>query len=373
MEINNDFPVELVLMNTEFYMSARQKVYATMRLMFPFFWRPRGLVPSLADLSVTDNVLAKRDVSLPVRGKNSGHHPLIVAELAGGKIIGDLRLVATAGDAVVGGLQGLFGCADPHNHYLLHRRRLRVPKYWSGTALLLGTANSDNYYHWLLESLPRWKMLQAAGYVLYDHVLLHSKPLVFQDETLDRLKVPREKRRRLSKNFVHQFERLIVPAMPFPPERVSPWACAWVRSLFPETVSGPEMIYLARPGIGRRALVNQPELETELKARGFVSIQPEALTVAEQAKQLGSARYVIAPHGAALANVVFAPAGAAVLELFHPQHKKSYYLSLAEACGLRYACLDGQPTGRADDHKLECIIDVSAVLEKLEQASRCDP
>jgi len=343
-----------------------------MQPAFPFFWRPRSMVLSLEDLPVAGTVLAKKDVSRFVSNETAAPPPLLVAELADGKVIGDLRLVATADDVVIGGLQGLYGSAEPQHHYLLQRRRLRLPKYRRGTALLLGAANSDNYYHWLLESLPRWPMLQAANYTDYDHVLLHSRPLSFQDETLDRLQVPRKKRLRLSKNFVHQFERLIVPAMPFPLEEVASWACAWVRSLFPEKGPGPEKVYLARPGGGRRALVNQTELETALKARGFVLIQPEALTVAEQAKQLGSARYVIAPHGAALANLIFAPAGASLLELFHPQYKKSYYLSLAQACGLHYARLDGQPVDRTDDSKLEYTIGVSTVLEQLKHASRGD-
>ena len=76
-----------------------------MRSIFPFFWRPTGVVSSLAELPVSDKVLAKRDVSISVSGEKSDEHPLLVAELAGGKIIGDLRLAATCDDVVVGGIQ----------------------------------------------------------------------------------------------------------------------------------------------------------------------------------------------------------------------------------------------------------------------------
>jgi len=212
-----------------------------MRSLFPFFWQPAGVVPSLADLPVTDSVLAKNDVTNSVSGKNSGPHPLIVAELSGGKIIGDLRLAVTGDDVVIGGIQTVAGCdnfRELQNHYALHRRRFRIPKYRRGTALLLGTANSDNYYSWMLESLSRWKMLQAAGWSKYDFVLLHSRPTRFQDETLDRLEVPTAKRLRPSKNFIHQFERLVVPAMPYPLRQIAPWTCEWARSLFPERSGG---------------------------------------------------------------------------------------------------------------------------------------
>lgn len=288
-----------------------------------------------------------------------------VVELAGGEIIGDLRLVATAEDKVVGGLQSLFGCTDVKNHYLLQRSRFRVLKYRRGTALLLGTTNSDNYYHWLLDSLPRWRIMQLAGYRDYDYVLLHPQPNRFQEETLDRLSVPQGKRLRCSKRCVHQFERLVVPAMPFPPGEVSAWPCAWVRSLFPEKAPGPEKIYLSRRGVRGRQVVNEPELQAALEKLGFVAIQPEQLSLAEQAKCLGSARYVVAPHGAALTNMIFAPSGATLLELFHPQHKNRCYMNVAAACGHRYLCLDGQPIQRADAKRLEYAVDVPAVLRAI--------
>jgi hypothetical protein len=339
------------------------------QIIRPFVWRPGGSVPALEFLDVGNGLVAKRNVTTAVGAESPGRHPLTVVELAGGKIIGDLRLVTTRDDVVIGGLQGLFGCAEPQNHYLLNRRRFRIPKFRRGTALLLGAANSDNYYHWLLDSLPRWKMLQAAGHLDYDYVLLHSRPAKFQDELLDRLKVPPAKRLRCSKNFIHQFERFVVPAMPFPLEKVPTWVCTWLRSLFPENNSGPEKIFLSRRGAGGRQIVNEPELQTALEARGFVSIEPGKLSVAEQAKLLGSAKLVVAPHGAALTNLVFAPPGALLLELFHPQHKNRCYVNLATACGHRYASLDGRPINRSGSNALEYLIDVATMMAHIRTLS----
>ena len=297
--------------------------------------------------------------------ESSERQLLTVVELANAKVIGNVRMVATNKDVVVWGVQSLYGAATPQDHYLLGRRRFRVPRRRRGTALLLGAANSDNYYHWLLDSLPRWNLLQQANFLDYDYVLLHDRPCRFQDETLDRLKVPREKRLRCSKNFVHQFDRLVVPAMPFPLEEVSAWACECVRSIFSERACAPERLYLSRRGARRRRLVNELHLETSLKSLGFFSVQPEMLSVAEQARLFSSARCVVAPHGASLTNMVFAPRGAMLIELFHPQHKNRSYLNLAAVCGHRYANLEGRATNPATDRHLEYEIEVAAVLQML--------
>ena len=343
---------------------------ADMRSVFPFLWQPRGVVSSLESLPLCGTVLQKNDATRAVGGNRLDAHALTVAALAGGKVIGDLRLAATRDDVVIGGIQTVAGCksaAELQAHYALHRQRFRIPKYRSGTALLLGTANSDNYYHWLVESLPRWPILQAAGWREYDFVLLHNRPCRFQEETLDWLGVPAGVRLRCSKNFIHQFERLVVPAMPFAQRTIPSWVGPWLRSLVPPAPTGPEKVYLSRRDAGGRQLAGEAELEAALGGRGFVSLQPEQLSVAEQARRLGSARFVVGPHGAALTNMVFAPAGALVVEFFHPQHKNRCYENLAAACGHRYASLDGEATERNHERRLEYRIDTADILDTLDR------
>lgn len=336
-----------------------------MRTIFPFFWQPKGVVPSLADLPLSAEVPRKKDVTAAVAGSLAGAYPLIVAELAGGKIVGDLRLAATAGDLVIGDIQAIFGMDLVNGGHSLQRRRFRLPRRRAGTALLLGASNSDNYYHWLVDSLPRWPMLQAAGWREFDYVLLHSAPCAFQDETLDWVGVPPARRLRCSKNFLHQFDRLIVPSMPFARKTVPAWVAPWLRSLAPAGPGGPEKVYLSRRGTAARRLVNESEIEAALAARGFITLQPERLTVAEQARSLASARWIAGPHGGAMANMVFAPPGARVLEFFHPRHKNRCYANLAAAGGHRYASLEGGITRHDTAGRLEYQLAPAGVLEAL--------
>jgi capsular polysaccharide biosynthesis protein len=332
-------------------------------LPWPVIWRPKGLVPSLEELNPTDGLLARNDVAPLIEVPGDGRHPLSVVELAEGRIVGDLRLVITRNGDAVGKLQSLTGSKDPGNHYLLRNPRFRLLRRLRGVALLLGIPESTNYYHWLLNSAPRWKLLEAAGRTkAYDYVLLNASAPAFQDQTLDRLRVPPSKRLRCSTLCLFQFERLVVPDMPLPRQKVPGWACAWVKSLFPERdPNAPKLLYVSRRAATRRRLANELELEPHLKKLGFSIVQPERLGLVEQVKLFSAAECIVAPHGAGLTNIVFAPPGAHLVELFHPDAKAVCYQELAGLCGLRYSRLTGQRSG--SPKTADFTIDVQELLD----------
>jgi capsular polysaccharide biosynthesis protein len=232
-----------------------------------------------------------------------------------------------------------------------------------GVALLLGVSDSDNYYHWLLNSAPRWKLLEAAGRTkAYDYVLLNAVAPQFQDDTLDRMGVPPNKRMRCSKFSLFQFERLVVPDMPLPRYRVPGWVCDWVRSLFPERdPNAPKLLYVSRRAASRRRLANELLVEPPLKKLGFAMVQPERLRLEAQAKLFSAAECIVAPHGAGLANMVFAPRGAHLVELCHPDAEASTYRELAPVCGFRYSRLTGHPSG--SPKTADFTIDVQELLD----------
>lgn len=79
--------------------------------------------------------------------------------------------------------------------------------------------------------------------------------------------------------------------------------------------AAPTRIYVSRLGSLKRVLVNEAELEVALEARGFTIVRPEALSVRDQIALFHRAEVVVAPAGAALANVLFCKPGAKVIEI----------------------------------------------------------
>jgi capsular polysaccharide biosynthesis protein len=123
------------------------------------------------------------------------------------------------------------------------------------------------------------------------------------------------------------------------------WARDFLRSEFLGEVPGPgtERLYVSRATARRgRKVANERQVLRALAKHGFRKVVPDELSVAEQARLFASAAAVVAPHGAALTNLVFCPPRTAVVELFAPTYVHPVYWMLAAQCELDYHYLVGK-------------------------------
>ena len=111
-------------------------------------------------------------------------------------------------------------------------------------------------------------------------------------------------------------------------------------------------LFVGRGEGSRRRLTNEAQL-TEYAARyGFENVNMDGRTVANQARLFAEAAFIIAPHGAALTNILFSTRGARVLELLPARPLPSVAIDapvltvFREICafvGCRYDCIFGEP------------------------------
>ncbi|MGR4864066.1 glycosyltransferase family 61 protein [Caulobacter sp. LARHSG274] len=83
----------------------------------------------------------------------------------------------------------------------------------------------------------------------------------------------------------------------------------------PEARRSGRRLYFSRRFHSMRVMINEAALEAGLRARGFEIVKPERLEVAEQIRMMREAEVVVGPTGAAMANALFAPAGARIVEI----------------------------------------------------------
>jgi capsular polysaccharide biosynthesis protein len=118
---------------------------------------------------------------------------------------------------------------------------------------------------------------------------------------------------------------------------------------------------------------NEDELVAALDREGFETIDPGAMSVAEQVRAFADAECIVSAHGAGLTNLAFCTPGAAVIELFAVDYVNPCFWRLATTVeGLRYRYLvgDGRPTrvranrGVASDVRAN-VAQVTALLNEL--------
>ena len=111
---------------------------------------------------------------------------------------------------------------------------------------------------------------------------------------------------------------------------------------------GHEIVYLSRRGRTGRILVGEAALEAALAGRGARILHPEAMTVADQIAVMRGARVVVGASGAALANVIFCPPGATVVEI-RPEPVREPWVDLScDIMGLRQIVITAPMVSHAE-------------------------
>lgn len=219
------------------------------------------------------------------------------------------------------------------------------------TLSLLSSWAAGNYYHMLLETLPRIDLIFRAGWQWsdFDHVLLPG----FTSPTINRLLqqtgLPRDKVIALAPRTWDYFrtDELVCTTFPGAHSAVCSTSVAYVRRLYASartvangTDSEPHSrrIFVRRVA-ATRALRNEDELAALAMKRGFTVIDPSNIPRAEQI--FAAADVVVGAHGAALANLAFCKPGTQVLELIPSAQAYPHYFTLSVAAGLTYDCVIG--------------------------------
>lgn len=239
----------------------------------------------------------------------------------------------------------------------------RLKKKFKGNlaSLLTGGAGNNNYWHWLFDVLPRIKIISNTFDINnIDYFLLPNTKKSFQEESLNLMNIPKIKRLS-SIIFRHlEFDQIISTEHPYVINNDAPneiqnlphWIIEWLRETFLNDFdfkdsSFPKKIYIDRsdasPNIKKfRRIINDTEVEKEIKKEGYESIILSNLTLQDQIKYFYNAKNIIGLHGAGFANLVFSQPDSKVLELM-PSHAGDVIKNLAIKCNLNYNCISVVP------------------------------
>ncbi|MFS3127162.1 glycosyltransferase family 61 protein [Nocardioides sp. Bht2] len=272
--------------------------------------------------------------------------PRFTLSVPRGIALGDYGAVITAQGTLDFETSEYFGIESWREHPLYLRPRLPQVEEFDGTLAVLATrGGSYNYYHFLLDVLPRYGVLRdSLGDVELDGLYVPSDT-GWQQTLLAMTGLDQHKLIPARKHSAVQAERLLVPSLPNPKEVAPTATVTWLRERLPAgDLSGrPRRIYVTRGQVpNSRRLVREAELLPLLAERGFVCVEPGGLSIQEQIDTFAAAEVVVAPHGAALTNLVFASPGVRVLELFPAEFVKACFWAISQSIpGAQHSYLVG--------------------------------
>lgn len=349
-------------------------------------WLPTGSVVSMEEAARTSGgrcTLARPPESItppPIQGWPDGL-PVIdntdgdqmdrvaVAELPGGRVLGPHRAVISGRGDLVFEISQYFGTRRPREHPLFLDPFVDAPLEVAGRLGVLASRGDSNYYHFLFDALPRLGVLEQAGVAAVDRWYVPTQA-AFQAELLDLFGIAPDQRVDASVHPHVRAETLVVPGPPAMTEKNPPWVAAFLRERLLSQVdtSGPrKRIYVTRgPSANNRSVTNEPDVLALLRERGFEAADPGAMSVREQIRTFATADIIVAPHGAALANLAFASPGAAIVELFPAGYVLPTYWRLAGGVpGLRYRYLSAPGGPRRQTRATAIVRDIDVNVAEL--------
>ncbi|MBV9389423.1 MAG: glycosyltransferase family 61 protein [Chroococcidiopsidaceae cyanobacterium CP_BM_ER_R8_30] len=218
-------------------------------------------------------------------------------------------------------------------------------------AVLLGLPNMQNYYHWLIEIMPRIQLIENdSRYANLPWLLPKDSPR-FVKMIIDTAGYSDHVC--YLEQGVYRFERLIIPTVmsvgsgPNHPNELN-----WLRKKFiPNTPpQATRRLFISRRDTPQRFITNESEALQRLVPLGFELVCPGSLDFANQVKIFAEAQIVVGPHGAGLSNVVFAPANTGLVEVFARNQLDNFYnckffSQIAKLRHMTYGVVIGEPEG----------------------------
>jgi capsular polysaccharide biosynthesis protein len=206
--------------------------------------------------------------------------------------------------------------------------------------VLLG--NRAMHYHWLVDYLPR---VYAAGLVPETaglRFVVGADLTAQQEESLHLLGVGAERLLRIDPARPARFASLWVPSLLAEEWYLHPAALHWLRTCFAKTEPQAERgcrLFVSRRDADTRRLVNQDAIELLLRGFGYRTVVGSALDFAAQVETFRRAESIVAVTGSALANLIFSPRGATVIELHNVPEGAEFFGRLARQLDMRYGRL----------------------------------
>jgi capsular polysaccharide biosynthesis protein len=249
-----------------------------------------------------------------------------------------------------------------------------APRY-EGSYLIFYNGNLHNYYHWVVEGLLGLHILtRAFGFESSLKIALPKSmdinALIDHRGSLPAIGLGERDIVEVAENLIRVGEAIwidsdLIQTMPAPYVKDFQQRIA---ALYAEVrPRRTKRLLVARKG-PTRTIHNLENVEHFLKKVGFETVYLEGMSMMDQILMFQSAEFIISPHGAGLANLLFCEPGTKVIELMPAVELRPFFWLISEKLDLAHGLQFCTPAG-GPEFQSSIYVDISklhALVRKLD-------
>lgn len=216
--------------------------------------------------------------------------------------------------------------------------------------LTQGASGYNNYAHWLLDIMPKIKILSQVYDLKNIDYFYFSKLNRFQKETFKILKLnsikiidSKSNKHCLMENLIfcthpNYFKGTISDAHSNIPKWIIHYLRKTLLAVADKKIEECKKIYIDRSDsqYNHCKIINDLEIKKYLKDQGFKIIKLSEYSLKKQVSIFKNCNYVISPHGAGLANLMFCKRKTKVLEIKNIGHPNRVYQKISKFNKLKH-------------------------------------
>lgn len=214
-----------------------------------------------------------------------------------------------------------------------------ISKAKAETGLWISDPWYRNYYHWLVDTIPRLHLARQAGVTA--RLYLPEQCLSYKYIAESLVPFETEPPVYVKGNDVYQIKKLYLPTYAGTINNNHPPSLREVADVYLDHYGAPSKptrrIFISRRDAATRSIINEEEILPVLEKHGFEVFSFSGLTFLQQYELMSSCEAVASPHGAGMTNMMLMPQGGKVIEIHADQgFVKTCYFALANALKHRY-------------------------------------
>ena len=225
-----------------------------------------------------------------------------------------------------------------------------IKKKYNGTILsLVQGASTENYFHWLVDILPKIKICTEKYSINKINYFYLSNLTKSQKESLKYLGIKKKKLINSKLNKHITANKIIFISHPWYAKGkfhdqsydLPKWIIEWIRKTFlkhKKKFKISKKIYLDRSESKYKhcQIINKKQFENYLSKKGFKSVKLSKLSFAKQIFMFWNAKCIIGAHGAAFTNLIFCKRKTKIIEIKPFGHPGKNYQRISEINNLQY-------------------------------------